>query len=81
MSKKPKKLNLDEFHYHEALDRTLLFSEIIHNHLTTNLVIHEHPKLKERLEEVEDLLGEVYQMIGTYRFELFPFQSNDMENQ
>ena len=71
MSKKRKKIVLDEFHYHEALEKTHLFNCIINEYLTNHIVIQKHPKIKEKLEKVEDLLGEVYQIIGTLRFELF----------
>lgn len=71
MSKKRKKIVLDEFHYHEALEKAHLFNCIINEHLTNHIVVYNHPEIKEKLEKVEDLLGEVYQMIGTLRFELF----------
>jgi len=80
MSKKYKKIELDEFHYHEALEIAHLFSSIINEHLTNHIVIYNHPEIKEKLEKIEELLAEVYKMIGDLRFELFPPIKN-AENQ
>ena len=60
----PKKLKLDEFHYHEALDRTYVLQTNIENTLQSHSVFHKHKKLARKLNEVQAILSEIYQEIG-----------------
>ena len=41
-----KKVVLDEFHYHEALDRSYVVAEILENTLIEHIVIQENKQLK-----------------------------------
>jgi hypothetical protein len=59
-----KKNKLDEFHYHEVLDRTYMINEIIENFLINHLVIKKHKKIKNDIEKAQDILYGVYQEIG-----------------
>lgn len=72
MSKKKKSKKLDEFHYHEALDRTHVCLSIIDDNLLKHPVIQKHKKLKIRVELAQDILVEVYQRIGGLELKKFP---------
>jgi len=67
-----KKIILDKFHYHEALDRTHMINCIINEHLTNHPVIQNHKKLLILTEKVEEILSDIYQSIGSLEFKLFP---------
>lgn len=68
---KKKKNKLDEFHYHEALDRTYLIGSMVNDTLTTHPVYKKHKKLKKKINKVEDLLAELYQEMGDLEHTLF----------
>jgi len=62
MSKK--KLKLDSYHYHEAIDRTYLAINFIEENLTQHPVYHKHIELKTKIDEITSGLVELYQLIG-----------------
>ena len=55
---------LDEFHYHEALDRAYIIGCIAEDFLTKHPVFIKHGKLRKKANQVTKLLGEIYQEIG-----------------
>jgi len=59
------KENLDKFHHHEVLDRTHVIRCLIEDSLCTHPATSK--KMKKRLDKVQQLLGEVYQMAGSRR--------------
>ena len=65
------KLPLDQFHYHEALDRTYVIGDIIGEQLTNHPVIQKHKDLKKKVKQAEKLLAEVYQLIGGISYTKF----------
>lgn len=71
-----KKNKLDEFHYHEALDRSYLVANIIEDALVKHPVIRKHRNLKTKIVKAQTLIVEVYQEIGGLEIKLFP-ESND----
>jgi hypothetical protein len=74
MSKKEKKKKeepLDEFHYHEALDRSYIVAELIETALIDHPVIQRHGHLKTKIENAQSLIIEVYQEIGSLSITLF----------
>ena len=64
---------LDQFHYHEALDRCHMLAEIYDQQLLQHSVIssmsNEHP-VKETAEKISLLLGELYQQLGELESEI-----------
>jgi len=60
-----KKKDLDKFHRHEALDRAHVVRDIIYNHLLDHPYIDLNKKLRKKVEKAADLIGIVYQEIGT----------------
>jgi hypothetical protein len=62
---------LDEFHYHEALDRTYLFTDMIDSYLLKHPVYQKNVNLKLKLEAAIEYLAELYQEIGAESFKLF----------
>lgn len=66
-----KKFVLDEFHYHEALDRSYLVAEMLESALIEHVVIKKHKNLKTKLEKAQELIIEVYQEIGGLSITLF----------
>lgn len=59
MSKK-----LDQFHYHEALDRCYIVNNQVETILLEHPVVQKHEKVKEKIEAASALLADAYQMIG-----------------
>ena len=60
------KNNLDEFHYHEVLDRLHVIMTNIDTHILDHAVMEEHATLKKSVEDSLDTLMDVYQKIGTH---------------
>lgn len=55
---------MDEFSYHEAIDRSFIVSEMLEDILLNHPVISKHKKLRKRVEKAADLIGEVYQKVS-----------------
>ena len=55
---------LDEFHYHEALDRTHLIASMIEEFLLNHPVFEKHNHLRESAEKAQELIVDTYQSIG-----------------
>ena len=69
---KKKKKVLDEFYYHEALDRTHLVLEIFTDFVADHPAITSNMDLHGLAETIGNDLAELYQKIGAKRFEDFP---------
>lgn len=69
--KRKKEVKLDEFHYHEALDRSYMVADIMEVHLINHVVFEKHKHLKEKLEKAQELICEVYQELGGLEIILF----------
>ena len=69
MSKKSNKIGieLDDFHYHEALDRLHVIMDTIDNHLIQHSVLKLETEVKELVDEVQNKLWEAYQIIGNIK--------------
>jgi len=70
-----KRNKLDRFHYHEALDRAYIVANMTDDVLFQHPVIQKHKNLKKKVEKAENLLYEVYQLIGGLDLKLFPDDS------
>lgn len=55
---------LDEYHYHEALDRASSVAEIIEIMLIQHPVVKEHKDVKELVEKAQECILEAYQILG-----------------
>lgn len=64
MAKDLKEL-LDEFHYHEALDRAHIICENIDDHLLQHPVCKLDKEISIKVEEALNTLYEAYQIIGS----------------
>lgn len=64
MSKKLTDL-LDQFHYHEALDRASIICDNIDNHLLQHPVCKLDKEVSEKVEEALSSLWEAYQILGS----------------
>lgn len=60
-----KKEKLDPYHWHEALDRTLMFYEMIDAQLMTHPVVQQNPIIKRHVRASMEKLMEAYMKIGT----------------
>ncbi len=78
MSKK--RQPLDEFYYHEALDRSYVVAQIIDSTLLTHPVIQKHRDLKKRVSNAQQLIVEAYQLIGGLEMSLFPPNDEELPN-
>lgn len=59
-------IKLDEFHYHEVVDRTHITIEFLYNILTSHWVFQapENADLKAKLDKIGEELGEIYQEVS-----------------
>lgn len=57
-------MKLDKYHYHEAIDRTHVFQASFEDHLATHPAIVGNEELKQKAEEIQKALGDLYQLIG-----------------
>ena len=73
-----KKSKLDEFHYHEACDRTYLILDMIDSMLINHPVYYKNKKLRKKLKKTQDILWQLYQKIGN--IEYFKFNKIKDEN-
>jgi hypothetical protein len=62
MSKEKEKL--DQFHYHEALDRAYMVGGIVEEYLLGHPVVQKHRDVKRKVTKTLRLLAEVYLDIG-----------------
>lgn len=62
----PKKQTLDDLHYHEVADRCHLVNMFIQESLLNHPVLTYigHKTLRDRVIKAQELIGEVYQLIG-----------------
>ena len=51
---------LDEFYYHELLDRLSIINDMMENYLMDHPVCEKYPELKDSIERAQDYLGEAY---------------------
>jgi hypothetical protein len=71
--KKSKKIGkLDVFYYHEALDRAYIVANTIEDVLVEHPVIKKHKELRKRIKKAQQLILEVYQLVGGLDLKLFP---------
>lgn len=58
------KIELDQFHWHEALDRTHLVLCNIDDFLIQHPVLKLNPKIRKHVEKASESLTEAYSMLG-----------------
>lgn len=59
-----KEANMDKFHAHEALDRSLMALEIFSTYVCKHLFIHRNTKLHNMALKIEQDMNIFYQKIG-----------------
>ncbi len=64
-----KKIELDDYYYHEALDRAYIAADIIENMLIKHPVIDQHKELKKLVKKAQKCLIMAYQIVGGLEFE------------
>lgn len=72
---------LDEFYYHEALDRSYIIENMIDDLLVWHPVIQKHEELKTRIETAQQLIIEAYQLVGGLSIKLFAEPLDKSENE
>ena len=66
-----KKEKLDEFHYHEALDRTSMICDVLSDQVMGHPVFQQNKYLKDELELAINTLYAVYCEIGKLMIDKF----------
>ncbi len=66
MSEEPNedRVELDEFHWHEALDRAYVLEDTFSRHVWEHPAIQQSPDLAAKAEAIHDAMCELYQAIG-----------------
>lgn len=62
---------LDQFHYHEALDRTHLLLDTWVNMVESHWIMPENEDLRMMAIEISSLMSDLYQFIGERADEVF----------
>ena len=55
---------LDEFHYHEAMDRAAMLTDMVDSYLVQHPVFKAEKEFAEKIEQAGMLLAEAYQIVG-----------------
>lgn len=58
------KIELDQFHWHEALDRTHVVIANIDTYLLQHPVLKINPEIRRHIEAAAEHLSEAYQQMG-----------------
>ncbi len=56
-------VEIDKFHWHEALDRTSIIMQNFNSNVIDHAVIEQHPELNALAERAIDALYDLYQAI------------------
>ncbi len=64
MATKKKIEKLDEFHWHEAADRTNMITSMMQDFLLDHPVFTQDQSLREKIKQAQSLLFKAYQEIG-----------------
>ena len=56
--------SLDDFYYHEVLDRLMILNDMMENYLIDHPVCQKHRDLRDIIESAQDILGEAYLKMG-----------------
>lgn len=64
MANKKVKKHLDEFHYHEALDRIHIIMMMCDSHLMQHPVVKIESEIKQSVDAAIQNLWEAYQIVG-----------------
>jgi hypothetical protein len=59
-----RKVVLDPFHWHEALDRALIVAEMYYELLHDHPAVRQTPVLRKKAESISDALFDFYQSVG-----------------
>lgn len=62
---------LDEFHYHEAMDRIEMLANIVEDTIANHPVMNEESQVKALIDRACDALYDAYQAAASVRFEKF----------
>ena len=57
-------IKLDQFYWHEALDRTHVILSNIDDHLIQHPVLKLNPDIRRLIEKASENLSEAYQLLG-----------------
>lgn len=57
-------MKVDEFHYHEVLDRLHVIMTNIDTHIVEHPVMEKHTELRKKTNDAIDILWDVYQEVG-----------------
>jgi hypothetical protein len=60
----PRKKRIDQFHWHEALDRSLLAFEFFDQYVRQHSAVQASKKLKRETAEIADRMFRLYQALG-----------------
>lgn len=63
---------IDEFGWHEAIDRTFLVQDFFQNSVVDHPVISHTQELAQMADEIGTLLGKLYQRIGELDYQNNP---------
>lgn len=63
------KENIDEFDYHEVLDRLYIIEKMTNDLLLTHPIVGKHDDVKKKIKKAGKNLADAYQLVGALRFE------------
>lgn len=60
------KVKLDNYHYHEVTDRSFVYMDGFYEYVGEHPAVLANPELKEKAEEVMDLMYRFYSLSAIY---------------
>jgi hypothetical protein len=69
--KKNKNLILDQFHYHEAIERIYLLGNIGEMFIDGHPVFKKHKKIKKKIKKALKIIADIYQELSRKEFKIF----------
>ena len=64
-----RKVKLDSFHWHEALDRSMIVAETFAHYVQEHPAVCQTPALKKKANAIAAELFELYQAVGSHSAE------------
>lgn len=65
---KKKPSRVDEWHLHEAMDRTAVLQHMVESYLAAHEGVEGVPEAAAKIRRAADLIAEAYQIIGGVRY-------------
>ena len=60
-------MKLDDYHYHEMIDRLYVINDMIGQHIELHPIYEKHKRLRKFVDNATEQLANAYQLTGNLR--------------